>query len=140
MLFQYGIPHLKKDILALESVQHLATKICTKAWHGVPYEDRLNQLSLITLESRRRFLNLCYLFKTLNRLTYFPNSPLHLITTSYETRSHSQTLIYIPTVKTNLFQNSFFCQIPNFWNSLPQAVVSSESLRSCKHLLRENFN
>ena len=33
-------PHLK-DILALESVQRLATKICTKAWHGVPYEDRL---------------------------------------------------------------------------------------------------
>ena len=25
-------PHLKKDILALESVQRLATKICTKAW------------------------------------------------------------------------------------------------------------
>jgi hypothetical protein len=52
-------PHLKKDILALESVQRLASKMCTKAWHGVSYEDRLDQLHLTTLESRRRFLNLC---------------------------------------------------------------------------------
>ena len=28
--------------------------------------------------------------------------------------------------------NSFFCQTPSIWNSLPQKVVSSESLRSFK--------
>ena len=51
-------PYLKKDVLALESVQRLATKICTKAWHGATYEDRLEQLNLTTLESKRRSLNL----------------------------------------------------------------------------------
>lgn len=59
-LLEYAVsiwdPYLKKDILALESVQRLATKICTKARNGVPYEDCLNQLSLTTLESRRKFL------------------------------------------------------------------------------------
>ena len=92
-------PHLKKDILALESVQRLATKICTKAGHGITYEDRLEQLNFTTLESRRRSLNLCYLFKLMNGLTHFPNFPLHATTTSYKTRSHSQTL-YIPFART----------------------------------------
>ena len=72
----------------------------------MPYEDRLNQLSLITLEGRKRFLNRCYPFKIVNRLTYFPNSPLHLITTSYES-SHSQTL-YIPTAKRTCFKTPSF--------------------------------
>jgi hypothetical protein len=103
-------PHLKKDILALESVQRLASKMCTKAWHGVSYEDRLDQLHLITLERRMRFLNLCYLFKLLNGVIHFSNSSLHSTTTSYESRSHSQTLC-VPFSRTNLFQNSF-CQTP----------------------------
>ena len=30
-------PHLKKDIMALESVQRLATKICTKSWSSMSY-------------------------------------------------------------------------------------------------------
>ena len=51
-------PHQKKDVLALESVRRLATKICTNTWHEVTYEDRLEQLSVTTLESRR-YLNLC---------------------------------------------------------------------------------
>ena len=129
-------PHLKKDIQALESVQRLATKLCIKSWNGASYEDRLGHLHLTTLENRRKFLNLCYLLKILKELTYFPNSPLHTTPSPYETRSHPQTL-YLPTSKTNSFQNSFFCQTTNLWNNLPRAVVSSESLRSFKHLLRE---
>ena len=45
--FEYAVPvwdpHLKKDILVLESVERLATKICTKSWHGVSHKDRLHQ-------------------------------------------------------------------------------------------------
>ena len=57
--------------------------------------------------------------KLLNGLTLFPNSPLHATTTLYETCSHSQTLC-VPFAKTNSFLNSFFCQTPSLWNSLPQ--------------------
>ena len=100
-------PHLKRDILALESVQRLASKICTKSWHGVSYEDRLDQLHLTTLESRRSFLNLCYLFKLLNGLIHFPNSPIHSTSNSHESRSHSQALC-VPFARTNSFQSFFF--------------------------------
>ena len=65
-------PHLKKDIVALESVQRLATKICTKSWNSLSYNDRLNCLHLPTLESRGIHLKLCHLYKVLNGLSFFP--------------------------------------------------------------------
>jgi len=41
---------LVKDIVALESVQNFATKICTKAWDGVNYNECLCMLNLPTLK------------------------------------------------------------------------------------------
>ena len=64
MLFQSGIPISKKDIVALESVldQGLATKVCTKIWSSMSYSYWLNFLHHDTLESRRKYLKLCYLY------------------------------------------------------------------------------
>ena len=44
-------PYLVKDIVALESVQRFATKICTKAWEDVDYDERLRMLNLPTLKA-----------------------------------------------------------------------------------------
>ena len=44
-------PCLSKDIEAIESVQKVATKICTKRWHGFSYQDRLNLLKIESLQS-----------------------------------------------------------------------------------------
>ena len=56
-------PHHKKDLSALESVQKLAAKICTKTWDtaAASYGDWLYSLNynLRTLESRRKYLKLC---------------------------------------------------------------------------------
>ena len=41
-------PHLYKDIDVLESVQKFATKICTKSWNALHYQDRLEKLHLDT--------------------------------------------------------------------------------------------
>lgn len=132
-------PHLKKDISALESVQRFASRMCLKTWQDLSYEDRLRHLCLTSLENRRKFLNLCYLFKIKNDLTHFPNSPLHSVTTHHATRSHSSTL-YVPIAKTNSFQGSFFCRSLQEWNQLPQAVASAESLNQFKSRLRENLS
>ena len=41
---EYGIPvwdpHLLKDIIALEEVEKLATKVCVKSWNTLDYQDR----------------------------------------------------------------------------------------------------
>ena len=53
-LLEYAVPvwdpHLVKDISALESVQRFATKVCTKAWEDVDYDERLCMLNLPTLK------------------------------------------------------------------------------------------
>ena len=71
-------PHLSKDIEALESVQRFASKMCTKQWRDVSYEDRLKPMNIETLQSRRQQLKLCYLYSILNGQSYFVNSPLTL--------------------------------------------------------------
>ena len=50
---QAWAPYLKKDINALEKVQHRATKMITTL-RKLPYEQRLKECNLTTLEERRK--------------------------------------------------------------------------------------
>ena len=59
-------PHLSKDINALESVQRFASKVCTKKWRDVSYDERLKLLNIDALQSRRSQLKLYYLYKIIN--------------------------------------------------------------------------
>ena len=96
-LLEYAVPvwdsHLLKDIKAIESVQRFTTKVRTKAWLGVDYNDRLSMLNLTTLETRRTVLKHCFLYKVLNGLTFLPNPPIiPRPNTLHDTRSHTLTL------------------------------------------------
>ena len=61
-------PYLKQDIAKLEAIQRFYTKqACLRC--SIPftsYHDRLNKLSLKTLEYRRLFFDLVYVFKIIN--------------------------------------------------------------------------
>ena len=135
-LLEYAVPvwdpHLLKDIKAIESVQRFATKVCTKAWLGVDYNDRLSMLNLTTLETRRTVLKHCFLYKVLNGLTFLPNPPIiPRPNTSHDTRSHTLTL-QVPFAHSVSFYNSFCCQAPRLWNELPSEIVRSSSIASFK--------
>ena len=112
----------------------IASKMCTKQWCDVSYEDRLKLMNIDTLQSRRLQLKLCYLYKILNGQSYFVNSPLTLFSSAYNTRSHSLTLNVPFTHSVSSF-NSFFCQITRIWNQLPFEVVSNQSFLLFKKAL-----
>jgi hypothetical protein len=123
-LLEYAVPvwdpYLMKDIQALEAAQRFATKVCTKCWQDSDYSERLHMLSLTSLQERRHFLKLSFLFKLVNNLIDFPNSPIMLKPNLCATRSHSLTL-NVPFART---EYAFFCQAPRLWNDLPFEVVS----------------
>ena len=127
-------PHLSKDINALESVQRFASKVCTKKWRDVSYDERLKLLNIDTLQSRRSQLKLCYLYKIINGQAYFINLPLSLFSSVHDTRSHNLTL-NVPFTRSVSSFNSFFCRTARMWNQLPFDVVSSHTFLSFKKAL-----
>ena len=133
-LLEYAVPiwdpHLEKDIAALESVQRFATKVCTKAWEDVDYDERLCTLNLPTMKARRYSLKLCFLYKLLNGLAFMPNSLV----------DYRRSLPYLQGLTVTPFHllvaqaitNPSFVKPPRLWNELPIEVVSSTSFTSFK--------
>ena len=135
-ILEYGCvvwdPHLVKGIIAVESVQRFATKLCLRNW-SLPYQDRLQLLDLDSLFTRRKAAKLCYMYRMVHGLTA-PSCPLVTYTHSYATRSHSLCLTPL-YARTNSFLNSFYNSTIRLWNNLPSDVVFSSSVSDFKNLL-----
>ena len=71
-------PNLKKDINALEQVQHRATKMITSL-RKLPYEQRLKECNLTTLEERRRRGDLLETHKIMHGLERIPEATFFAI-------------------------------------------------------------
>ena len=98
---------LKGEIEALEKVQKYALKICTKSWDA-SYEDLLSKESLPSLQQRRIQTSLCHLFKIINELTDFPEAPVSIRQSHYNSRSTVAKILTVPTFTTCSYQHSFF--------------------------------
>ena len=70
-------PHQTTSVAALEKVQKFAARLCSKNWsHSCDYTSLLRPCNLPTLESRRLYLKLCYLYQVINGNFVFPSAPL----------------------------------------------------------------
>jgi ribonuclease P/MRP protein subunit RPP40 len=133
-------PTLKGDIQNLEKVQRRATKL-VPGISALPYEDRLKQLHLPTLQYRRLRTDLILIYKYTNHLiTLDPNTrcsrcnniSMLPASPSLHTRGHNQKfqVQHHPGIR-NRFLTSR-C-IPT-WNNLNHNTVNAKSINHFKNL------
>ncbi|KAF7241624.1 Monoacylglycerol lipase ABHD2 [Varanus komodoensis] len=123
---QFWAPHHRKDIVRLQSVQHRVTRLVA-GLQGMPYEARLRELGLFSLEKRRlrgdmlatyRYVRGCHmemgkdLFSPAEEGRTFSNGAK-----LREPRFHLDARKHFLTVRT-----------PRVWNGLPREVVEAPSV------------
>ena len=126
-------PHLKKDILLIESVQTFALRIATHSWQ----ENALtlnSHFHLSTLANRCSYFKLLYTYKLLNGYLYCP-SRLFVPHPSPTRHFHSKHLIQ-QFARTCAFYNSFVISSVKLWNKLPNEVVLADCVSSFKNDIR----
>ena len=119
--------------MALESVQ----KIFTKKIPGLEnksYHQRLNILKLPTLELRRLHSDLILCYKILHGLVAGPPENYGLFLSKRQSRGHRFKLA-ITYSRVDARKHFFGCRISEPWNSLPDNVVGTDSLRLFKKML-----
>lgn len=128
-------PHLLKDIIILERVQKLFTRLIP-GFQRFTYVERLEKLKMKTLEERRLIKDLILLFKMINGLVDLDNSQFFSFSQIDFTRGHSKKIIF-PKIKSDIEKYSFPNRIIFCWNDLPSAVVEASSLNLFRKCVNE---
>ena len=126
-------PTYAKDMVEVEKVQKRATKL-VKGLEHKPYSERLRELDIPSMEYRRNRTDLIQTFRILKGYDNLDPSLFFEMDCRGVTRGHSMKLIK-PRVFTRNRQYSFSQRVINPWNSLPEQVVSADSINSFKDRL-----
>ena len=124
-------PHLSKDIKLIENVQHRATKMIAEL-RGMPYEQRLINTRLTTLETRRLRGDLIETFKIMKG---FDKTSVSFTTnTLSKLRGHSLKL-FKHRFNCNIGKFSYVNRIVDEWNNLSEDVISCNTVNAFKNKL-----
>ena len=123
-------PYLKKDIVCLEKIQRRATKL-VQGLNKMPYEQRLEALGLYTLQRRRLRGDLIETYKILTGKEKINSEQLFQKATTIELRGHSLKL-YKKSSRLDIRKYFFSQRIVDYWNKLPDDVVSAATISSFK--------
>jgi len=127
---------LKTDIEQLEKVQRRATKLIPSL-RDKPYHERLKELKLYSLETRRKRGDLIETYKILNGLEGIEENKLFTRNTNpFQLRGHEDKL-FKPALKKGLNsrKNFFSTRVISEWNNLPAHVVNTKTTNQFKNQL-----
>ena len=118
-------------------VQRRTTRM-VESIRRLPYPERLRQLGLPSLHYRRRRGDMVTVYQLLHGGIDTPPDLFLTRNESDRTRGHGWKLCK-PRAVTFARRNSFSIHIVNDWNSLPESVVSAESLNAFKARLDRHW-
>ena len=102
------------------------------------YNSRLCELKIKSLEYRRIFLDLCFLFKIVHNLVYIPFSD-YFTSDKSSKRGHKYKL-FIRSSRLNCRRYSFSIRTSFIWNQLPCEIVETKSFTTFKsNLIKFNL-
>ena len=121
------------DQRMLESVQRRWTKkVCGFA--DLPYSMRLSLLNLFSIKGRLLRGDLIQVWKIMSGSCPSLSGLFESVIYNYCTRGHSKK-IFKPRHSTDVRSRFFSIRVIDLWNSLPEEVVSAQSIQSFKRLL-----
>ncbi len=121
-------PWLQCDIDMVEKIQRRFTKRIPSL-SELSYNERLEKLSAHSLKTRRLIIDLTLVYKILNNLTNLDPNELFVQDNEGITRGHSRKLL-VQRANHDPYKFFFSNRVVPIWNSLPESIISSNSLSS----------
>ncbi|KAF7248244.1 LINE-1 retrotransposable element ORF2 protein [Varanus komodoensis] len=130
---QFWAPHYRKDIARLESVQRRATRLVA-GLQGMPYEARLRELGLFSLEKRRLRGDMLATYRYVRRRHMEMGRDLFFPAEEGRTRSNGAKLRE-PRFHLDARKHFLTVRTPRVWNGLPREVIEAPSMQVFKDRL-----
>ena len=130
-------PYTKENIHEIEKVQKWATKI-PKICNGKSYIERLKLLSLPTLRYRRLRGDMIETYKIIHGFYDTAVAPILKLNSTLHTRGNSLKLTTNRT-RYDLRKHFFTNRVINAWNSLPDDVVTANTINTFKNRLDKHW-
>jgi len=122
-------PYFRKDIDLLEKVQKRATRLIISN-KGLTYGERLKNLGLTTLETRRLRGDLIEVFKIFKGLDDV--KPTDFFTMSNTGLRGHEFKLYKPQAHLDIRKKFFSVRVIDTWNHLPDKILHCSTLQSFK--------
>ncbi len=132
-----NVPTLRADINQLERVHRLATRLKRGLRH-VPYEERLRQLNIPSLERRRLRADLILALKIFKGEVELNPSEFILHPPRAGLRGHTYRLLQGPS-RLRRRSGAFSVRMVKYWNILPAHLVLAPSVSIFKKQLDRHW-